>query len=349
MPDEVEYSLGRLKGRWVVSWWEGGKRRRFRLDASTRAEAERAKADFVTGLSRKEGVTVADLWAAYIREKEGRRVVRSMAFEWTFLGPVFGHLEPKHVSTELCREYVRKRRKLGKRAAMGEETADGTIWTEMGHLRTVLVWAADKRLIEHAPKIERPSKPKPKERYLTRDEAERLIDASVAPHIRVAIALALATAARIGAVLDLTWSRVDLKRQQIRLELPQTTTRKGRATVPINEFLMDALKAAKAAALSDHVVEWNGKPVASIKTGFNATAEAAGLEGVTPHVLRHTAAVWMAEDGVDMEEIAQYLGHEDSRITRRVYARFSPAHLQKAASSLNLKSRVKKDDEEKDD
>lgn len=336
MPEQPEYRLGRLSGRWVVSWWEDGKRRRYRLEAGTRAEAERAKAAFILGLSRREGVTVGDLWAAYVREKEGRRVVRSMAFEWGFLEPTFGHLEPKHITVDLCREYVRKRRKLGKRGRAGQETADGTIWTEMGHLRTVLVWAADKRLIEHAPKIERPSKPKPKERYLTRDEAGALVEAAVAPHIRLAIILALTTAARIGAVLDLTWDRVDFARAQIRLSLPDATTRKGRATVPINANLMAALKEARAGAMTDHVIEWNGKPVASIKTGFNAAAAAAQLEGVTPHVLRHTAAVWMAEDGVDMEEIAQYLGHEDSRITRRVYARFSPGHLQKAAASLNF-------------
>jgi len=329
---DPEYKLGRLNGRWVVSWWEDGKRKRFRLEAGTRQEAERAKADFVLGLSRRDGVTVEELWRAYLKEKEGRRVVRSMGFEWPFLSPTFGHLEPKHITIDMCRGYVAKRRVTGKRGA----TADGTIWTELGHLRTVLVWAADSKLIEYAPRIERPSKPKPRERYLTRAEAGKLLEAASAPHIRLAIILMLTTAARVGAVLDLTWDRVDLEREQIRLALPDSMTRKGRATVPINGTLMAALQEAKRGALTSHVIEWNGKPVASIKTGFGAAVEGSGLQDVTPHVLRHTAAVWMAEDGVDMEEIAQYLGHEDSRITRRVYARFSPRHLQKAAASLDF-------------
>lgn len=329
---DPEYKLGRLNGRWVVSWWEDGKRKRYRLDAGTRQEAERAKADFVLGLSRRDGVTVEELWRAYLKEKEGRRVVRSMGFEWPFLKPTFGHLEPKHITIDLCRTYTAKRRVTGKRGA----TADGTIWTELGHLRTVLVWAADSKLIEYAPRIERPSKPKPRERYLTRAEAGKLLEAASAPHIRLAIILMLTTAARVGAVLDLTWDRVDLEREQIRLALPDSMTRKGRATVPINGTLMAALQEAKRGALTSHVIEWNGKPVASIKTGFGAAVEGSGLQDVTPHVLRHTAAVWMAEDGVDMEEIAQYLGHEDSRITRRVYARFSPRHLQKAAASLDF-------------
>jgi integrase len=57
---------------------------------------------------------------------------------------------------------------------------------------------------------------------------------------------------------------------------------------------------------------------------------------VTPHDLRHTAAVWMAADGVSMGKIAQYLGHSDSRITEKVYARFAPEHLRDAASALEL-------------
>ncbi len=60
----------------------------------------------------------------------------------------------------------------------------------------------------------------------------------------------------------------------------------------------------------------------------------AGLVDVSPHVLRHTAAVWMAEAGVTMPEIAAYLGHADSRITERIYAKFSPEYLRRAARAL---------------
>ena len=42
----------------------------------------------------------------------------------------------------------------------------------------------------------------------------------------------------------------------------------------------------------------------------------------------------MAEAGVSMEVIAQYLGHEDVNVTRKVYARFSPTYLKQAAAVL---------------
>lgn len=327
-----DYRIGRLNGKWVVTWWQDGKRHRYRLNASTRQEAEREKAGFVAGVKQRETNTVATLWDAYCREKAGRRVVAAMGFEWKVLGPFFGHLEPGHITIDLCRQYVAKRRASGKKGA----TADGTIWTELGHLRTVLLWAEASGLIERAPRIERPSKPKPRERHLTHAEADKLVAAAKMPHIRLAIIIMLTTAARVGAVTDLTWDRVDLARRTIRLALPDAVTRKGRATVPINSALLAELEDAKAGAQTDHVIEWNGEPVASIRKGFEAAVKAAGLTDVTPHVIRHTAAVWMAETGIDMEQIAQYMGHDDSRVTRRVYARFSPDHLQKAAAALEI-------------
>jgi integrase len=45
----------------------------------------------------------------------------------------------------------------------------------------------------------------------------------------------------------------------------------------------------------------------------------------------------MAEAGVPMAEISQYLGHSNVSITERVYARFSPNHLRKAASVLDFR------------
>ena len=104
--------------------------------------------------------------------------------------------------------------------------------------------------------------------------------------------------------------------------------------MPMNRTVKAALLEAKAGALSDFVIEWAGKKVASVKKGLRATAKRAGVGHVSPHMLRHSAAVHMAEAAIPMEEIAQFLGHDDVETTRRVYARFSPTYLAKAASAL---------------
>jgi integrase len=76
----------------------------------------------------------------------------------------------------------------------------------------------------------------------------------------------------------------------------------------INEWLYPALLEAKQATISPYIIEWGGVKVLSVeKKGVGASAKRAGVK-CSPHVLRHTAAVWMAVEGVPMEEIAQYLG-----------------------------------------
>ncbi|RUS63654.1 site-specific integrase [Pseudorhodobacter sp. E13] len=326
MPD---LTIGRLRGGFCVSWYEGGKRRRYQLEACSRKEAEAEALDlFNRHRSIAGALTVTDIWHAYREQKAGRQITERMKYSGKPVLAHFGAFRPDQISTELCREYHRKREALGRQP--------GTVWTELSHLRIALNWAVKQRLVEYTPPIERPTPPAPKDRYLTHAEIDRLLATKMEPHIRLAIILMLSTAARVTAVLELTWDRVDLDRGQIDLRKNATGPRKGRAVVPINAGLRDALQEAQQAALSDHVIEWAGGPVKSIKKGFASVATRAGLQGVTPHVLRHTCAVHMAEGGVPMAEISQYLGHSSTDITARVYARYSPQHLLKAAEIVDF-------------
>ena len=74
----------------------------------------------------------------------------------------------------------------------------------------------------------------------------------------------------------------------------------------------------------------------SIRKGFQTAVRNAGLKNVSPHVLRHSAARLMAENGIPMAQISQFLGHSNTAVTERVYARFSPQYLQEAAEILDF-------------
>lgn len=329
MPEQPEYALGRLKGRWVVYWWEDGKRRRYRLEATGKGDAQREAIDRIRRETQgPDGFTIEYLWNAYRQEKEGRRVAVAMMHEWKAMGPHFGHLRPDQMTIDTCRSYTALRREAGKH--------DGTIWTELGHLRTVMTWAHKRRLIDHAPAVERPPKPAPRDRYLTEAEIDRLLAAPMAHHIRLAILLMLSTAARVGAILELRWDRVDFERGQVDLRASDIGPRKGRAVVPMNDGLRAALSHAKEAAVSEFVIEWGGDQVRSIKTGFNAAVREAGLKNVSPHTLRHTAAVHLVASGTSMEKVAQYLGHTNTQVTRSTYGRFAPDHLRDEAAILDF-------------
>lgn len=176
----------------------------------------------------------------------------------------------------------------------------------------------------------------PKERFLSKDEVARLIESADAPHIALAIHVLFGTAARFGAVLDLTWDRVDFERSVINLRLDDAKTRKGRAVVPINRGLRAALQTAKDAALSDYVIEWGGNRVASIRKGFKGAVRRSGLKDVTLHTIRHSAAVALVSCGILIVQVAQYLGHSNTTVTYSTYGRFSPGHLTEAAEVLDF-------------
>ena len=324
------YKLQRFRGRWAIATYIDGKRiSRRQLPATSAAEASGQFQRLVAEFQKPPRVTIAWLWNAFREDRAGRPVAATMGYERKAVLAHFGDMAPEDITDATCRAYTRLRRAAGRH--------DGTIWTELGHLRTALRWAERSGFILKAPAIERPPKPPPKDRHLTRDEAEELLAAAIMPHVRLFIILAITTAARASALLDLTWDRCDVERGRIYLGNPETIRPlKGRATVPMNDTARAALAAAKEGARTNYVIEWAGDRVRKIHGGVVTAARRAGLAGVTPHALRHTAAVWMAEHGTPMSEIAQYLGHADSRITERVYSRFSPEYLRKASQALEL-------------
>jgi integrase len=326
----ADITIGRLRGGFCVYWTGAdGKRSRHQLKSRSRKEAEAEARDvYLREVARPGAFTVAEVWAAYVADRAGRPIATTMGYTGKAILPFFGAMRPDQITTEDCRAYLARRRAAG--------IKDGSVWTELGHLRISMTWAVKARLIKEAPPIERPHAAPPKERYLTRAEIDRLLAAPCQPHIRIAILLMLSTAARVSAILELTWDRVDMERGQIRLRADPTGPKKGRATVPINAGLRAALVVAKEAALSDHVVEWSGGPVGSIQRGFASAVKAAGLANVSPHVLRHSSAVHMVEAGIPIDEVAQYLGHSSPRVTFAVYGRYSPDHLRTAADVLDF-------------
>jgi integrase len=82
------------------------------------------------------------------------------------------------------------------------------------------------------------------------------------------------------------------------------------------------------------VVEWNGKPVRSVRKAFAAAVKAAGLNGkITPHILRHTAATWAMQAGGDLWQIAGFLGMTVEML-EGVYGHHHPDFQRDAADAV---------------
>jgi len=327
------YRIGKLKGRFVIVVYnDAGKQiHRYHLNSTDKSGAEREAPGVFATLTRPVGTSIGALWAAYLRAYEGRAIAERMKYSHKALVARFWGMPASAVTMEDCKAYIEERRKAG--------IKDGTIHAELSHMRAVMLYAKRARLIDEAPFILRPPIPKRREdKHITREQLKALIANAKLPHVKLAITLLYTTAARRTALLGLKWERCNFESGLIDLRDPEITRpHKGRALVAMNRTARTALEKAKPFALCDYVIEWAGKRVMSLKRGIKTAASRAGItKVVSPHILRHSAAVHMAEDGVGMEQIQQFLGHEDFETTRNIYARFSPAYLRDAAKALEL-------------
>lgn len=210
-----------------------------------------------------------------------------------------------------------------------------------------------------------PPKGAARERWLTREEAARLLwvcwraretqfgtptEKRPLRHLARFILIGLYTGTRAGAIATASSERcdgrsfVDLERGIFyRLAAGRRATKKRQPPVPIPARLLVHLRRwalidAKARQAGEpgrtHFVEWQGKAVASVKTGFASAVRQAGLgKGVSPHTLRHTAATWLMQAGVPLWEAAGFLGMSE-KMLRDVYGHHHPDHQRGAAEAI---------------
>lgn len=305
------------RGAWYATWTEGGKTKRVSLRTSDRAQAERNFQEYI-----KQGAnapqTVSDILDRWGEERTDLKSIEGAKKTFKPLKAFFGNLQPQHITRDLCREYRTKR-----------PVKNNTVRNELAILRAAVTWFAPNQGV-----FELPPPGLPKDHHLTQSDYKKLLKAAdKVPHMKLFIQFALNTGARSGAILDLTWDRVNFEKRLIDLNTGDHKN-KRRAVVPINDALLDILKEAHNGRTSEYVIEYGGKKIESVRKSFGMTAKKAGVIA-SPHVLRHTAAVVMAEGGVSIDEISQFLGHSGRTTTDRVYARYSPTYLQKAASTLS--------------
>lgn len=319
----------RIGGFWVIDYTDPitGRTRRVSTGERLRSRAEIWRDQWIAG--REQPVpppqpTVAVILDAYVMSRlphvQSKAVLRVSA---ATIKRHIGNLQPHMISRSA---YAIRRG--------AEHVSDGSIRREVGVLRAALAWGQREHWIIDAPYVEMPPRPPPRDRWLTRDDVARLIHCAQSPHIRLFIVLAFHTAARAGAILDLTWDRVDFERRLIHYHRPgRRETKKRRAIVPINAVALAELQAAQMVAVSERVIEFRGRPVASIKSGFSAACRRAGITDCSPHVLRHTAATHLVMARVPMVEIARMLG-DTVAMVEQVYGKHSPDFLRSAADAL---------------
>src|SRR5262249_22476055 len=302
-------------------------------------------------------IYLADTAPKHARPEETKQRVMTLADFWQ-------PFTLADVNGTRCREYVTWRVGQRWRSAKPEQTGnaarlvtEAAARRELEDLRAAINYHRREGLCSEVVSVVLPEKAPSREQWLTRGQVARLLWAAwrarqvmrdqrterpVGQHLARFILVALYTGTRHGAICGAALmpaigrGHVDLDRGVFyRRAQGARETKKRQPPVRLPGRLLAHLQRwerigiAKAA-----VVEWNGKPIRSVRKAFAAAVKAAELDGkVTPHVLRHTAATWAMQAGGDLWQIAGFLGMT-VEVLERVYGHHHPDFQREAAEAI---------------
>jgi integrase len=334
-----------------------------------RGKAEIAFADYLVknrqpsfGDGDPRQVLIGDCLAVYC-EKHGSLTARpeGLSFEVDRLAEFFGDRFVSEISEELCSSYVEWRcAQTNRRATVnrGRSIKPTTARRELVTLSAALNWCyrnpapGGMKRLAHPVVVTLPKVAERRERHLTRQEVAALLWAAlgfnrdgirnrfrVNRHLARFILIALYTGTRHDAILHLQWmpntlggwfdldAGVLYRRPQDAIE-----TDKRRPPSPIPPRLMPHLRRWRK-LVTRYVIEYDGTPITSkLRRAWGGARSLAGLGAdVTPHVLKHTCATLMLQNGISTWDVAGVLGTSED-VIRRTYGHHSVEHLRRAVS-----------------
>ena len=364
---------GRLVRRaaWVIR--NGTRKVRTGRTRDDREGAERALAAYITAqyqVPRERGrhpsqilvldvlnIYLADVAKNHAKPEETKQRILTLANFW----------QPytlSDVNGTRCREYVAwrvgqpwkssKPERTGRPARLVTEAAARR---ELEDLRSAINYHRGEGLCSEIISVVLPEKSPPHEVWLSRSEAARMIWAAycakqvmydkateryVGKHIARFILVGLYTGTRHAAICGGAFQPaigrgyVDLERGVFyRRAKGARETKKKQPPVRLPDRLLAHLRRWQRLGIAKHaVVEWNGKPVRSVRKGFAAAVKAAAIQKrVTPHTLRHTSATWAMQNGADLWETAGFLGMTVEMLESR-YGHHHPDFQRQAADAI---------------
>jgi integrase len=167
-----------------------------------------------------------------------------------------------------------------------------------------------------------------RERFLTADEAARLREAVAASQnrqLKHIAGLLLLTGARVRELLDARWEHVDVERRA--WFIPTSKTGKSRY-VPLSNAALTIVNSLPRYKGCPWLVPnpETRKPFVSIRHAWLRAIRVAKLPKLRIHDLRHSAASFMVNNGVDLFTVGKVLGHASYQSTQR-YSHLANATL----------------------
>lgn len=343
----------------------GGRRRKSIGTYRTRKEAEAAERKALEARDRgidlsPQTVTMLQLVQRYVERCRTKALATKTLERYEELAkchisPVIGgltlaRLKPAHVLN-----------------VYAKATAKGLSPKSVRHvhslLHAVLDWSVEQNLcfrnVADVAKRDLPKAQRSPAKALTEEEARRLLEAARSTPWHAFFTLAFCTGARRAELAALRWSNVDLERGTATISESVVRTKtglefKGTKTgsirvVPLNELAIAALRSHRAAQNKKRLRKggkyevrdlvfadpfgqaWNP---GSISNAFDRLARDAKLSTTRLHDVRHSAATWLLQSGIDVRTVAAVLGHSTPVTTLNTYAHVMPGAEAKAVEVL---------------
>lgn len=234
-----------------------------------------------------------------------------------------GNRHPADITTSDVDNLIAELTKLG--------NSNATINRKLAALGKMMSHALSRGIIDKKPLIERKRESQGRVRWYTNEEEAKILAAASAVSSDFAdiVLFLIDTGARLGDAWRVEW--VDVDDRFVRLN----RTKNGRSRgVPLTDRVK-AMLASRRKTKTDSFVfpGWTNSKAAK---AWDRVRKAAGLtdDEAVLHALRHTCASRLAQAGVPIQVVQQWLGHKTLSMTMR-YSHMAPANLLAAATVLN--------------
>lgn len=215
--------------------------------------------------------------------------------------------------------------------AKAEESSQATANRYMALVRAVLRRACEVwEWTERVPKVPMFAVESKRTRWITREEAERVL-AELPAHQSEMMRFTLATGLRQRNVCRLKWEHVDLERKQLVIPAAMSKTKKP-IPVPLNGDAMAVQR--QVGRHAEFVFVYEGEPVWQVSTkAWRKALKRAGVEDFRWHDLRHTWASWHVQEGTPLHAVQELGGWKSYEMVLR-YSHLSTTHLRAHAERI---------------
>jgi integrase len=323
--------------------------------------AEKALAEYIARKHKPDWsntdpavVLIADVLNLYAEQKAPKLAQPAQAgIHLANLLEFWGTKTCIQVDDASCQAYTvaRMSGKIGRRIVK-EPTARRDLET----MQAALNYAHKQRKLLFPIAVTLPDKSVPRDRWLTRSEAARLVAGAlgIVPtaydaktrqavkwgrmfkpvyHVARFILIGFYSGTRHEAILNLRWARnarggwFDIENEVMyRRGEGERETTKRRPPVPIPENLIPHVRRWRRLTVHGPI-EYAGRLIKKERRGWKRARTLAGLgEDVKPHVLRHTCITWMLQRAVPIWEVAGFVGASEN-VIRSTYGHHSPHHM----------------------